>query len=97
MGPVPICVGGKDINTLRRENKSDTELIAQQNERFVQNKLSVKNIDEPWVGCKSARLESGDSIDGWNKGRRSRLESGGSIDGWRKGRRLNKREYRPHL
>ena len=32
MGPIPGTIGGKDINTLRREKKSGQELIAQQHE-----------------------------------------------------------------
>ena len=47
MGPIPGTVGGKDINTLRREKKSGRELIAQQDIRFIRNKLSKKPITGP--------------------------------------------------
>ena len=50
MGPVPTSVGGKDIGTLRREKRekrSGAELIAQQNERFVRNKLAKNQIAGP--------------------------------------------------
>ena len=47
MGPIPGTVGGKDINTLRREKKSGRELIAQQDIRFIRNKLSKNPITGP--------------------------------------------------
>ena len=50
MGSVPASVGGKDIGTLRREKRemrSGAELIAQQNERFVRNKLAKSQIAGP--------------------------------------------------
>ena len=47
MGPIPGTIGGKDINTLRREKKSGQELIAQQNERFIRNRLSKGKIVQP--------------------------------------------------
>ena len=47
MGPIPCTVGGKDIHTLRREKKSGQELIAQQNERFIRNRLSKGKIVQP--------------------------------------------------
>ena len=47
MGPIPDTVGGKDIHTLRRDKKTGQELIAQQNERFIRNKLSKGKIVKP--------------------------------------------------
>ena len=47
MGGIPNMVGGEDIHTLRREKKSGKELIAQQNERFIRNKLSKGKIVKP--------------------------------------------------
>ena len=48
MGDMPKSVGGKDIHTLRREKKkSAEELIAQQNERFIRNRLSGEKIGKP--------------------------------------------------
>ena len=51
MGPLPTMVEGKDISALRREKKearkrSDSELIAQQNERFIRNRLSKTKIEK---------------------------------------------------
>ena len=45
--PIPGTVGGKDINTLRREKKNGKELIAQQDIRFIRNKLSKEPIQPP--------------------------------------------------
>ena len=47
IGQIPGTVGGKDIHTLRREKKTGRELIAQQDIRFIRNKLSKKQIKGP--------------------------------------------------
>ena len=47
MGPIPNTVGGKDVHTLRREKRTGRELIAQQNERFIRNRLSKGTIQKP--------------------------------------------------
>ena len=47
IGGIPKMVGGKDIHTLRREKKLGQELLAQQNERFIRNKLSKGKIVKP--------------------------------------------------
>ena len=44
---IPNTMGGKDIHAMRREKKTGQELISQQNEMFIRNKLRKGTIEKP--------------------------------------------------